>query len=432
MFQPPLTAKQEWRRYWPMVFAASMGFGFFSVMQVYTGLFMTPVSEELGWSRTEVTAGLSLASVIITVLSPVFGVLIDRWGTRRLVLPGLAMKAVIFAGFSLISGSLTQWMIMWVIYALVSLSIKSTVWTAAIASTFSSGRGLAMGIMLSGTAIAQIIVPPLGNWLISDYGWRMAFVLIGLIWGGIAFVLCLLFMYDGHDALRAEQKKARAEAKPLPTLQGLTPGEALRSVALWRIGISTFIMMAVTIALVVHQFPILVEAGISKERAAILMSFGGVAGVLGKIITGHFLDRFRPNVIGGLTLSSAAIAFLLLMEGVRTPFLIFLAVLINGYASGTKLQICAFLTTRYAGLRNFGLIFSVMASLIALGSGLGPVLGAVFYDLFSSYNYFLMVGVVGSLISGYLIFGVAEYPVWDESTRSENEQQRNDEHGTVL
>ena len=421
MSQTPLTARQEWHRYWPMVFAASMGFGFFSVMQVYTGLFMAPVGEEFGWSRTEVTAGLSLSSVIVTVLSPFFGVLIDRWGTRRLVLPGLAMKALVFAGFSLVSGSLTQWMAMWVIYALVSLSIKSTVWTAAIASTFTSGRGLALGVMLSGTAVAQVIVPPLGNWLINDYGWRMAFVLIGLIWGGIAFLLCLLFMYDGHDELRAARKKALASAEPPPTLPGLTPGEALRSVALWRIGISTFIMMAVTIALVVHQFPILVEAGISRDRAALLMSLGGIAGILGKIITGSLLDRFRPNVIGGLTLSSAAIAFFLLMEEVRTPLLIVVAVAINGYASGTKLQICGYLTTRYAGLKNFGLIFSVMASLIALGSGLGPVLGSIFYDLFSSYNPFLLVGVAGSLISGYLIFRLGRYPVWDKESPIEGE-----------
>lgn len=413
MSQSALTASQEWRRYWPMVFAASMGFGFFSVMQVYTGLFMTPVSEEFGWSRTEVTAGLSLSSIIVTVLSPFFGVLIDRWGTRRLVLPGLAMKALIFAGFSLVSGSFLQWMAMWAIYALVSLSIKSTVWTAAIASTFTSGRGLAMGVMLSGTAVAQVIVPPLGNWLINDYGWRMAFVLIGLIWGGIAFFLCLLFMYDGHDELRAARKKALAASEPPPTLPGLTPAEALRSTALWRIGLSTFIMMAVTIALVVHQFPILIEAGISSDRAAILMSFGGVAGILGKVITGYLLDRFRPNVIGGLTLSSAAIAFLLLMDEVRTPVLIVVAVVINGYASGTKLQICGYLTTRYAGLKHFGLIFSVMASVIALGSGLGPVLGSIFYDAFSSYNLFLVTGVVGALVSGYLIFRLSDYPAWE-------------------
>lgn len=413
MSQSALTARQEWRKYWPMVLAANMGFGFYSVMQVYTGLFMVPVSEEFNWSKTEVTAGLSLSSIIITILSPLFGVLIDRWGTRRLVLPGLFLKAFVFAGFALISGSMVQWMAMWVIYALVTLSIKSTVWTAAIASTFNSGRGLALGTMMTGAAVSQVIVPPLGNWLITDFGWRMAFVYIGLIWGGIAFLLCLFFMYDGHDELRAARNQAISENKPLPSLSGLSPGEALRCVALWRIGISTFIMMTLTIALLVHQFPILIEAGISREKAALLMSLGGVAGILGKIITGHLLDKFRPNLIGGLTLALASVAFLLLIDGVRTPVFITIALIVNGYASGSKLQICGYLTTRYAGLKNFGLIFSVMASLIALGGGFGPLLGSICYDVFASYNPFLIAGMVGSLFSGYLILRLREYPDWE-------------------
>lgn len=413
MTQIPLTARQEWRKYWPMVLAANIGFGFYSVMQVYTGLFMVPVSDEFNWTKTELTAGLSLSSIIVTILSPLFGVLIDRWGSRRLVLPGLFLKALVFAGFSLISGSMVQWMAIWVIYALVTLCIKSTVWTTAIASTFNSGRGLAMGAMMTGAAVSQVIVPPLGNWLITEFGWRMAFVYMGLTWGGIAFLLCLMFLYDGHDELRAMRKKAITENKPLPTLPGLSPSEALRCVALWRIGGSTFIIMTLTIALLVHQFPILVEAGVSREKAALLMSLGGVAGIFGKIITGHLMDKFKPNLIGGATLAMAAGAFLLLIDGVRTPVLITIALVINGYASGSKLQICGYLTARYAGLRHFGLIFSIMASLISLGAGLGPLLASICYDAFSSYNPFLIVGVIGSLLSGYLILRLGDYPQWE-------------------
>lgn len=334
-----------------MVLAANIGFGFYSVMQVYTGLFMVPVSDEFNWTKTELTAGLSLSSIIVTILSPLFGVLIDRWGSRRLVLPGLFLKALVFAGFSLISGSMVQWMAIWVIYALVTLCIKSTVWTTAIASTFNSGRGLAMGAMMTGAAVSQVIVAPLGNWLITEFGWR--------------------------------------------------------------IGGSTFIIMTLTIALLVHQFPILVEAGVSREKAALLMSLGGVAGIFGKIITGHLMDKFKPNLIGGATLAMAAGAFLLLIDGVRTPVLITIALVINGYASGSKLQICGYLTARYAGLRHFGLIFSIMASLISLGAGLGPLLASICYDAFSSYNPFLIVGVIGSLLSGYLILRLGDYPQWE-------------------
>lgn len=415
MSSETLTVSQEWKRYWPLVMAAVFGFSFHSFMSVFAGLYMGPMSEELGWSRTQLTAGLSLSSVISTVASPFFGVLIDRWGTRRLALPGLLLKSLIVASFALMSSSLWHWMAMWAIYAVVTLAVKSTIWTAAVAGVFAQGRGLALGVVLSGNALTQILVPPLGNWMLTEFGWRTAFVWLGIGWGGIAFVLCLLFLYDAHDHLREARAKAPPDTAPVNrSLPGLTLAEARRDHALWRIAISTFVTMTFTVALIVHQFPILVEAGVSRNQAALLVSLGGVAAIFGKVVTGSLLDRFNPNWVGGLTLAAGSLAFALLLEQFRTPALIVTAIVINGYTSGTKLQICGYLTTRYAGMRNFGVIFGVMASLIALGSGLGPVLGGLCYDLYGNYTLFLYAGVVGSLFSGLIIFGLGRYPVWEK------------------
>lgn len=413
MRSEPATAAQEWRRRWPLVLAAVAGFSFHSVMTSFAGLFLGPVGDEFGWNRTQVTAGLSLSSVTVTLLSPLFGVAIDRWGARRLALPGLVMKAAVFAGFALVSASVTQWLTIWFIYALTSLAVKSTTWITAVSGVFTAGRGLALGVVMSGTALSQIIVPPLGNWLISEFGWRAAFVWLGVGWGGVAFVLCLFFLFDAHDDAR-KVRAAGGESAGKVDLPGLTISQAWRDAALWRIAISTFVMMLFTIALVVHQIPILEESGVSRTSAAWLASMAGAAGVAGKLITGRLLDRFNPNWVGGVTLAAASIGFALLLEPFRTQTLIFVAMLINGYASGTKLQICAYLTSRYAGMRNFGTIFSIMAALIALGSGLGPVLGGIAYDWQGDYTLLLIGGIVGSLGSGVLIFGLGRYPDWGE------------------
>lgn len=411
--QRPATAAEEWRQRWPLMLAAVVGFSFHSIMTSFAGLFIGPVGEEFGWSRTQVTAGLSLSSVTVTLLSPFFGVAIDRWGTRRLALPGLVLKSLIFAGFAYVSASVMQWLIIWFLYALTSLAVKSTVWTTAVAGVFTASRGLALGVVLSGTALSQIIVPPLGNWLINEVGWRSAFVWMGMGWGGIAFILCLFFLFDAHDDVRAA-RAAGDETASKVELPGLTIREAWRSTALWRVAISTFLMMLFTIALVVHQIQILVEAGTSRTSAAWLASLAGACGIAGKMITGSLLDRFNPNLVGGITLAAASLGFALLLEPFATQTLIVVAMLINGYASGTKLQICAYLTSRFAGMRNFGVIFSIMASLIALGSGLGPVLGGIAYDMQGDYTLLLIGGIVASLVSGFLIFGLGRYPNWDE------------------
>jgi predicted MFS family arabinose efflux permease len=407
-----LTARQEWMQRWPLVLAAIVGFSFHSVVTSFAGLFIGPVGAEFDWSRTQVTAGMTLSSTIGTIISPLFGVMIDRWGTRKLALPGLIMKSIVMAGFGFASGSVAQWLAMWVIYSLVSTMVKSTVWTTAVTGVFTASRGLALGAVMSGTALAQIIVPPLGNWLIDNFGWRQAFAWLGLGWGGVAFVLCLFLLFDAHDDLKKARAAGDAEADR-SKLPGLTIPQALRCAALWRVGISTFIMMLFTIALVVHQIPILEEAGVSRTNAAWLASLAGVASIAGKLITGTLMDRFRPNIVGSLTISTAALGFALLLEPMRMPALIVIAMLINGYVSGTKLQICAYLTSRHAGIRNFGTVFSVMASMIALGSGLGPVFGGLVYDAFGSYTVLLIGGICGSLLCAWLIFGVGEYPDWD-------------------
>jgi predicted MFS family arabinose efflux permease len=399
---------QEWRRGWPLVLAASMGFAFYSLLAASQGIFMEPVSAEFHWGRAEFSSGTSIAAVISALLAPVYGIFLDRWGVRRLALPGLVMTALCLASFSLITGSSLQWMLVWSIFALVSTAVKSTVWTQAVAGAFIKGRGLAIGLVLSGTAFAQIISPPLTNWLITDYGWRTAFVALGLGWGAIAFLICVFWLKDYN--LAADEEHVIESRSDLP---GLSMREAMRDTALWRVAISTLIMMILTIALVAHQFQILVEAGVTRSHAAWLSSLSGVAGIIGKLVTGALLDRYKPNWVGGVTIASTALAFGLLLESVRTPFLIVIAMIMNGYASGTKLQIAGYLTTRYGGLRNFGKIFGMMASLIALGSGLGPYLAGLAHDKYGDYSPMLVAGIVGSIFCGLLIFSLPRYPDWD-------------------
>ena len=408
-------ARAEWRQYWPLVIAASLAFSFTSIMTAAAGLFMEPLGKEFGWSRTLLSSGMSISAVSTFFLSPFGGLLIDRIGTRRLALPGLALMALTIASLSLLNGSVVMWFAIWTVYALAALATKSTVWTAAVASAFDAGRGLAMGLVLSGSALAQGITPPLTNWLIDAYGWRMAFVWLGLGWGSLALLLCLFWLYDGYDASR-KARAANPDAAKGKSLMSDAPGlsveEAWRSPALWRIAISTFVIMVVTIALVVHQIPILQSIGVERTTAAFYAGIAGLTGVAGKLVTGWLLDRYAARWVGGLTLAATSLTFILLLLPDRSTAIIFLAMLINGYAAGTKLQIAGYLTSAYSGMKNFGLIFGTMASLIAAGSGLGPLMAGFLFDLYGNYEIYLWIGVIGTLISAWLIFGLSDYPDW--------------------
>lgn len=403
----PKTAADEWRRGWRLVIACFVGFSFFSIMTHSLGVFMEPLSREFGWSRTLISSGVTISSAITALLSPFFGILIDRYGSRRVAMPGLIAAMAAIACFSLASGSALQWMLLWVFYATISISVKTTVWTAAIVGAFQTSQGLALGAMLSGTAAAQIILPPLTTWLVDSFGWRLAYVWLGCVWGGLTFALCWFFLHDVH---RQAGNSPGAAQRDRPDLPGLTIAQARRDSALWRIGISTFFVMLLTIGLLIHQIPILTEAGVSRTTAAWLASLAGAAGIAGKLVSGLLLDRYRANWVGGFTLVATAFAFVLLLDGVRTPELIVAAMVVSGYSAGSKLQVASYLTARYGGVRNFGVIYGLITSLVAFGSGLGPMLAGFVYDATQSYTQFLIAGTVGCLACGALIMTLPRYP----------------------
>lgn len=416
-----MTAAREFRLHWKMILAAAIGFSFTSVITSTTGLFIKPVSDEFGWSRAMVSSGISITALLTFVFSPLFGVFIDRWGVRRMAIPGLLLMICVIASLSQLDGSAWMWFTIWTVYSVAALMTKSTVWTASANSTFVVGRGLALGLVLSGSALAQAFSPMYAEYLISSLGWRQAFIWIAVSWGTVAVFLCLLWLKDGYEISRKLREAGQATARATTALldvPGLSVREALRDPALLRIAVSTFVIMTVTIGLVVHQIPILTEIGVSRATAAFYALPAGLSGIAGKLATGWLLDRYPARWVGGLTIGVTSLSFVLLLLPNGPTWAIVTALMINGYAGGTKLQLVGFLTAAYSGMRQFGTIFGIMASLIAGGSGLGPVLGGWIYDTWGSYAPGLWGGFFLTLFSAILLLGLGAYPDWSKEGKA--------------
>ncbi|PNU06537.1 hypothetical protein A8V01_03085 [Novosphingobium guangzhouense] len=398
-----------------MVLAAGIGFSFTSVITAATGLFIGPISREFGWSIALASSGVSIVALLTFLFSPLFGIFIDKWGVRRMALPGLVLLALVIASLSLLNGSVWQWFAVWTVYSVAALMTKSTVWTASANSTFDAGRGMALGLVLSGAALAQAFTPLITEYLIRLYGWRMAFVWLAAGWGTLAIMLCALWLKDGYEISRAARGSSGG---PLLDVPGLTVREALRDPAVLRVAASTFMVMTVTIGLVVHQFRILTGSGFSAQTAALASLPAGLAGIAGKLITGALLDRYPARWVGGLTIGASVVTFIALLVPQAPAWVVVGGLVINGYASGTKLQLVGYLTAAYTGMRQFGTIFGLMASLIAAGSGLGPVLGGWIFDTWHSYVPGLWAGVILTLASAWLLLGLPPYPDWKRGESS--------------
>lgn len=399
----------EWRSHWPPVLAAFLGLSFASALFQAIGLFIAPLQQEFGWTRTQVTAGASVAAIVMVPLAPIAGAWIDRWGARRVAIPGLIFTMLAIASLALANGASSQWLALWAAYGVVASTLNTTVWTCVVLDTFKAGRSLAMSAVLSGTTFAGAAAPPVTQWLTDSFGWQAAFVSLGFGWGGVALVLTLLCIPDRTTRIRGTAAQENAD------LPGLSLREAARSAPLLRIGLATLIIMTLGSALVVHRVPILTEAGVSRATAAQVAALSGVMGVLGKLVMGWAMQRWDAGVVGGLSIGALGAALVLLLEPLRTSATIVVAMAMIGFAGGAKLQIAAYLTSVYAGARNYGKIFGVMAGVIAVASGLGPVLGGMAFDALKDYSLLIWTGFPCCLLGAALLMRLGARPVWSDA-----------------
>lgn len=403
----------EWRAHWPVVLAAMVGMSFSSLAPASLGLFIEPLTEEFGWSRAQISLGLTIYALFAVPFSPLVGALVDRRGSRRIAIPGIVLTACAFASFSLANGSIAQWIGLWLFYATVALAIKSTVWSAAVSSLFSASRGLALAFVFCGTAISQTASPLLARWLIDANGWRNAYLWLGVGWGGVALVLVVFFLVDArHGSGSSARPSVPSAEQPRPA--GLSFKQAFRSPPLRKVAAATLLISVLLGAFIVHQVPILAERGLARETAAWLAAATGFASLFGKLCTGYFFDRSRSGWIGFSSLSLPAVGCVLLLQPSSSIVLMSCAMSIIGYAAGAYLQLCTYLTTRYGGLLHFGKIFGVMASLLAFGTGLGPVIGGLVFDHFGSYAPLLVSGIPAGLVAGILVARLGPYPEFQE------------------
>ncbi|MFP5304356.1 MAG: MFS transporter [Gammaproteobacteria bacterium] len=189
----PATASAEWRRFWTLPIAAALGYST-AVIHVYAiGPFIAPLQEAFGWSRAQISAGITISGVTGAVFAVFVGMLVDRLGPRRVGLIGVLLMTAAFASLGTATGSTTNWLMLWGLIAFANLWQQATIWTSAVASRFETSRGLAFAVTLSGASVAATVFPLLATALIGSYGWRTGFMAMGGIWAAVVFPLMFLF-----------------------------------------------------------------------------------------------------------------------------------------------------------------------------------------------------------------------------------------------
>jgi len=406
-------ALREWREGWTLVLAATFGVSLGGLQIYSTGLFLQPLEREYGWSRSEISGAMAVPAIMGVLFSPFFGMLIDRWGARALALPGAMLCCASFAALSLAGPSILSWWLLWIAIGVASLCLKPTVWSTAVSARFVVSRGLALAVMLCGTGLASAIIPPLTNMLIDAFGWRGAYIGLGLVFGVTVVPVLWLFF---HDARRNPSGPSAASSRPV---SGLTAREGFRTRQFWQLGAAALLITAVIVGSVVHLVPILSDNGLPRGEAAFAAGLTGIFSVIGRLGVGYLFDRLPGPPVGAASviLPVVAAGLLLAFPGSLPAALIAIGFL--GLAVGGEYDSIIYLATRYFGMRSFGTLFGCIGSALLAGVGLGPIVAAAFYDRTGSYAPFLWGAIPLCLVTALLLGTLGRYPEHkaDQETR---------------
>jgi predicted MFS family arabinose efflux permease len=372
--------KQEIAQGWLVLVTSLFGIavGAASLLFYSIGVFFEPFQHEFGWNRGQISGALIYLTLGFVISGPIAGWLIDRYGARIVALVSIPMLALTMAGLHQLGNSLTAFYALFFAAGSAGGGTTPIVYTRVVNGSFSSSRGLALGIVLAGTGIAALVLPPALAATIGASGWRTGFMLLAIA-AALAWPLVLVG-FRGVEGAGVPRKK---------NTDGVDRAEALKSRVFWTIAIGFIAVAAAISGLVVHMVPLLRDTGMPLPRAAAIASFIGIGVIVGRVLVGWTIDRlFAPHVAAVVFLLTASGCLLLNLGGASTaPFAAFLL----GFALGAEIDLIAYLTARYFGMKNYGFLYGSIYSMFSIGAAAGPAIVGQLFDSYGSYRIALWV-----------------------------------------
>jgi len=382
---------------WVMVLLAifilpAQGLAFYSF-----GIFLRPLTLEFNWERGALAAAFSMMLLVGGSLAILAGRLADKYGPRPLLTVNGLLTGTGFLLLSQVS-SLGQVYLIWGIIMGVAFSCGFIPITSAIPRWFTKKKGMAMGLTVTGYGLGGIISPPLAQWLISSYGWRQAYVILGLITLIIVIPLAQFMKhspqrmglkpYGGNGTITRDDKQSLASAG-----EGLSFIQVIKTGHFWMFGFILFGYMFSLQTIIVHIAPHAMDIGILAMVAASIISVIGGASLIGRFSTGFISDK-----VGARRVLTACIAMLTLaliwVLFAKEIWMFYVFAVVFGIAYGGVVPMFTLIPAELFGLKFLGIISAATMLLGTIGGAIGaPITGSIF-DATGSYNLGLLICVI--------------------------------------
>ena len=405
---------------WLIVGVAMLaGFLGSGVSNVTMAVALKPITEDLGWSRTLTSSAITIGSVAGGLLAPLIGPLADRLGPRILLPFGAALVGTFVMCLSLTYEPWQFYATFVPARALAETLLTGVVPMTAVTNWFYLKRPRAIGLVALSVPLGSFVLSLLYQFMIAAYGWRSAFMMLGIALWLLVVLPGLVFLRRQPEdigvlpdgALPAPLKSTPARGSEPATSaaeQSWTLKEAVHTRTLWLlVAASTFASIS-TGGIAFHMVAYFTDVTIQPAVAVGALSIMALTGAFGSGLWGALAERFHPRMLGVITMLLAAAAVVLLTQ-VRVAPAAFVFSIIFGLSARGGFVLMHVLLAHYFGRRSFGAITSVLEPFHKGGLGIGALLAGMAFDMSGSYRIVFLLFIGNYLIAATLTF-VARQP----------------------
>ena len=354
------------------------------------GIYVTPVMDEFGWSRTEATLYMSLQTLTAAVATPFAGKIMARFNPRWV----LTATSLVFGLSSTACAFFTQpwqWHLYGVVYGLCGAFFLFLAVPTIVNRWFAKSNGLAIGIASTGIGVLAAISSPVTQALITAYGWQTARILMGVACTVLSAGLTALLLRPSPESMGvlpygADEKPAtRVEAAEEKAAQhGATVAQALRSPAL-------YLLMLVAggfcfCATFMQQLASFCATGpLGAEAGAMAVSIAMVGSIIGKPLLGWLSDRIGAVPTGVLAGLGGAVGIGLAFASGANAAVFFAGICVFGLGYSALSIVSPMLGSQGFGTAHFSEIYAYVCTAISLSSAVAALIFAVLYDATGSF-----------------------------------------------
>ncbi|PYM13107.1 MAG: MFS transporter [Candidatus Rokuibacteriota bacterium] len=360
------------------------------------GVFLTPIEESLGWSRSAISSVALINWVAMGLGSFLWGSLSDRIGTRIVAVSGGLLLGLGMVLSSQVS-SLWQFSVTFGVMVGFAVGAFYAPLSATATKWFTRNRGLAVSIVSAGIGLGTFVIAPLARWLTSTFDWRLAMLLIGdLAWLVVIPVALVIKNAPGDLGIAALGGTSRPDEREFDAR------DVLSSPQFWLIALAHFACCAAHSGPIFHMVTHAIDQGVPQMVAASVLGVSGLASIAGRIGCGVLADIFgaKRTLVAGLAVQAVMVALYLGTRGVGGFYALALGF---GVAYGGVMPLYALLIRQYFGEKIMGTAYGGVFLVSTLGMGLGSFAGGVISDQLGSYTWLFIssfaIGTAAALVA---------------------------------